>query len=60
MSNNLSILDFYENFDPNLIFFIKEHLFLENAMNLILGRIGISTNKTFSKKISSLYSIKIH
>ena len=56
MSNNLSILDFYENFDSNLISFIKGHLFLENAMNLILDRIGISTNKTFSKKISSLYS----
>lgn len=52
-----NILGFYENYDENLIRYIKGHLFIEFAMNTILLK---STHRsvskyTFSKKIDLLF-----
>lgn len=58
-NKDLSILDFYEHFDDVLIAFIKGHLFLENAMNLILNKVNNTIiNQTFSNKIDILYKYK--
>ena len=55
----LNILDFYDKFDENLISFIKGHLFIENAMNILLKQLSIKTgNKTFHNKIILLHKNK--
>lgn len=56
--DKLSIIDFYEEFDDNLISFIKGHLFLENAINKVLGKIKLDTNETFANKINILFNNK--
>lgn len=52
-----NILDFYDNFDENLIRYIKGHLFIEFAMNTILEKATQKTASkyTFSKKIDLLF-----
>lgn len=58
-NKELSILDFYNKFDENLILFIKGHLFIENAINIILQKINIETEKkTFFNKINLLFKNK--
>lgn len=52
-----NIIDFYRNYDENLICYIKGHLFLEFAMDKIIEKVlSVSTNnKTFAQKIALLY-----
>lgn len=52
-----NILDFYDNYDENLIRYIKGHLFIEFAMNTILLKATHrSISKyTFSQKIDLLF-----
>ena len=52
----LNIVDFYQEFDPNLINFIKGHLFVENAMMKILDKIPKEkgTSEKFSGKVSQM------
>lgn len=45
IDDRLKIVNFYKEYDKNLILFIKGHLFLENAMNIILGKINVKTKK---------------
>jgi hypothetical protein len=54
--NKLNITDFYQEFDPNLINFIKGHLFIENAMKQILDKIPMDkgTSDKFSGKVSQM------
>lgn len=54
--NKLNITDFYQEFDPNLINFIKGHLFIENAMEKILDKIPMSkgVSEKFSGKVSQM------
>ena len=58
-NKELNIIDFYDKFDENLILFIKGHLFVENAMNVLLNKLNIKTNnKTFHNKITLLHKSK--
>ncbi len=54
--NKLNIIDFYQEFDPNLINFIKGHLFIENAMEKILDKIPMDkgVSDKFSGKVSQM------
>lgn len=56
IDDRLKIVNFYKEYDKNLILFIKGHLFLENAMNIILGKINVKTKKkTFYRKIQLMF-----
>ena len=52
-----NIIDFYDDYDENLIRYIKGHLFLEFAINTILEKATQKTASkyTFSKKIDLLF-----
>ena len=52
----LNIIDYYEEFDPNLINFIKCHLFVENCMKQILDKTEKerATSEKFSGKVSQM------
>jgi len=52
----LNIIDYYEEFDPNLINFIKGHLFVENCMKQILDKTEKerATSEKFSGKVSQM------
>ena len=54
--NKLNITDFYQEFDPNLINFIKGHLFIENAMEKILNNIPMDkgVSDKFAGKVSQM------
>ena len=57
VDDKMNICNFYQKYDENLILFIKGHLFLENAMNIILDKINIDTkDKTFYRKIQLLFN----
>lgn len=51
-----SIVDFYYQYDENLIYYIKGHLFLEYIMNTISEKALNKRKNTFSKKIYLLYN----
>lgn len=59
--NKLNIIDFYEEFDPNLINFIKGHLFIENCMAKILDKVPMQqgTSDKFSGKVSQMLRYNI-
>lgn len=61
ISSPYSIMDFYENYDNNLIVFIKGDLFLEYAITIISEKaLNLKTEqKTFNEKIELLYSNSI-
>lgn len=52
-----NIIDFYNDYDENLIRYIKGHLFIEFAINTILEKAAQKTASkcTFSKKIDLLF-----
>lgn len=52
IADGTTILDFYNNYDENLIRFIKGHLFIEFAINKIIeNALNSSIKKTVAKKI---------
>lgn len=57
----LNIIDYYREFDPNLIDFIKGHLFIENCMKQILDRTpkDKATSDKFSGKVSQMLMYNI-
>ena len=52
----LNIIDYFNEFDPNLINFIKGHLFVENCMKKILDKTEKEkgTSDKFSGKVSQM------
>ena len=53
-----NIIDFYNSYDDNLIYYVKGHLFLEFAMNTIISKVlKVRTEKkTFANKIDLLFN----
>lgn len=58
IKTDLNIIDFYQQYDTDLLYYLKGCLFIENALNQILQKLKKSTNKTFHNKIATLFDNK--
>ena len=57
MDSRLNIIDFYQNYDENLLTYLKGCLFIENCLNHLLIKKKENTEITFFNKINKVYSL---